>query len=115
MKNPCGRPSEGGGSMKFFIACIVLLFIVFGAVYMVTKTSPRPTQADIEYALVNTLKYTPIKWDFKFGMETRASNGAPAWPVIFDIITSEGTTKKIVTFKLLFYKEGYEWKTEKIE
>ena len=101
--------------MKFFIACVVLILIIFGVVYKVTKTSPRPTQEDIKYALVNTLKYTPIKWDYKFGRETKASNGAPAWPVIFDITTSEGTTKKIVTLKLLFYMEGVEWKTEKIE
>ena len=101
--------------MKYYIACIVLLLIIFFAVYKVTRTSPQPSQADIEYALVNTLKYTPIKWDFKFGRETKASNGAPAWPVIFEITTFSGTIKNIVTLKLLFYKEGYEWKTEKIE
>ena len=101
--------------MKFIIPVIVLALIIFGAVYMVTKSSPQPSQNDIQYALENTLKYSPIKWDYKFEKETKASNGSPAWPVTFEVTTSEGITKKIVTFKLLFYKDGYDWKTEKIE
>jgi hypothetical protein len=101
--------------MKYSIASFVLLIVIFGAVYMITNKSPRPSQNEIEFALTNTLKYNPIKWDFKFGKETKASNGVPAWPVTYEITTSEGTEKKIVTLTLLFYKEGYDWKTEKVE
>lgn len=102
--------------MKLSIAVVVVLLITFGAVYMVTKGSPQPTRADIEYNLERHLKYMPSRWDYKFGKETKTSNGTPAWPVIFEIITSSaGENEKVETFTLLFYKEGYDWETEKVE
>ena len=102
--------------MKLFIAVVAVLLVSFGVVYMVTKGSPQPTKSDIAYVLDQYLKYSPVRWDFKFGKETKASNGAPAWPIIFEILTSTaGENEKVETFTLLFYREGYEWKTEKIE
>jgi hypothetical protein len=101
--------------MEFFIAVVVILLIFFGVVYTVTKGSPQPTRADIEYALKKYLGYSPIEWDFKFGKETKASNGNPAWPVIYHITTSSvGKGRREIILKLLFYREGYDWKTEKI-
>lgn len=102
--------------MKLFMAVAIVLIIALGSVYLVTKGSPRPTTADIEVGLNQYLKYTPIKWDFKFGKETKTANGVPAWSVIYHITTSSaGTNEQNVTLILLFHKEGYEWVTEKKE
>ena len=102
--------------MKLNIAIVVVLLITFVVVYMVTRGSPQPTRADIEYNIERHLKYMPARWDYKFGKETKASNGTHAWPVIFEILTSSaGVNEKVETFTLLFYREGYEWKTEKVE
>ena len=102
--------------MKLFIAVVIVLALAFCVVFYVTKDSPQPTQADIEFLLKRNLGFSPIKWEFKFGKETKTSKGIPAWPVIYNITTSSvGTETKIITVTYLFYKEGYDWKIEKVE
>jgi len=102
--------------MRLFIPVIIIIIVFFGFIYILTRGSERPSGAVIEQGLLHNLNFEPMKWDYKMGKETKASNGKPAWPVVYHITTSEkGTEKEIITLKLLFYQEGIIWKTEKVE
>ena len=101
--------------MKLFIISVLVIIISVAVVYIVTKGSPKPNKYALKYALEKHLDFTPIQWDCDFGKEVKRPDGTPAWPVTYNITTSSvGKDSEIMTLKVLFYKVGYDWKTEKI-
>ena len=101
--------------MKLFIITVLVIIISFGIVYNFSKGSPRPNKYALKYGLEKHLDFTPIQWDCDFGKEIIRPDGIPAWPVTYNITTSSvGKDSEIMTLKILFYKVGYDWKTEKI-
>ena len=101
--------------MKLFIISVLVIIISVGVVYNITKGSPRPNKYALQYGLEKHLDFTPIQWNCDFGEEVIRPDGTPAWPVTYNITTSSvGKDNEIMTVKVLFYKVGYDWKTEKI-
>ena len=100
--------------MKLLAASLIVVLCFCFGIYYVTQQAPTPNSAIIQFALDRYIDFTPMKWDYEFGKESTAANGTPAKPVIYHIITTEGRKQKELELTLLFYKEGDEWKTEKL-
>ena len=101
--------------MKLFITVVLVIAFSLGVVYLMTGGSPQPDKYVISHALEEYMDYKPMQWDWKFGRETTNAEGIPAWPVTYHVTTSSpGKGKEIKMFTLLFWKDGYNWKTAEL-
>lgn len=101
--------------MKFLAAGLIVILLVFFGINYLMQQAPTPNPAAIQFALDKYINFTPMKWDFEIGKTATTKDGIEARTVIYHILTSEGSQKKEVELRLLFYKVDDEWKTEKVE